>query len=69
MSTVLLCDGDWTLSANGWECSAAVTQAVYTAPVEYTAVMVTEAIFQGFSVAFPLMVIAWGGRQLLRMVK
>ncbi len=65
----VLCDGDWTLTANGLQCSGAITQALYSAPVEYTAEMITEAVFNGFSVTFPLMVIAWGGRQLLKFVR
>lgn len=65
----ILCDIDWTITANGWDCLGAVTQVVYTAPVEYTASMATEALFNGFSVAIPLMAAAWGGRQLLKMLR
>lgn len=68
MSSVLLCDSAWELS-NGWQCSGAVTQAIYSAPVEYTAAMASEALFTGFSVAFPLLIVAWGGRQLIKMVR
>lgn len=69
MSKAILCDGDWISTASGWDCSGAITQVVYTAPVEYTAAMVAEAIFQGFSVTLPLMAVAWGGRQLLKMLR
>lgn len=69
MSKLLLCDGDWILSGSAWECSGAVTQAVFSAPVDYTASMVTEAVFHGFSVTFPVMALAWGARQVLRMVR
>lgn len=69
MSRILLCDGDWTATGSGWDCTGAVTQVVFSAPVEYTAAMVTEAVFHGFSVTFPLMLIAWGGRQLLKTVR
>lgn len=69
MAKVLLCDGDWIAGSSGWECSGAVTQFVFSAPVEYTAEMITEAVFQGFSVTFPLMVVAWGGRQVIKMVR
>jgi hypothetical protein len=68
MSQLLLCDGSWEFTTT-WECSGAVTQAVYTVPTEYTAAMATEALFQGFSVAFPLLIVAWGGRQLIKMVR
>ncbi|WP_138438223.1 hypothetical protein [Marinobacter alexandrii] len=69
MSKAILCDGDWTLTASGWDCSGAITQVVYTIPVEYTPAMIAEAIFQGFSVTLPLMAVAWGGRQLLKMLR
>lgn len=69
MSKLILCDGDWTLSGAAWECAGTVTQIVYSAPVEYTPEMITEAIFYGFTVTFPLMAIAWGGRQLLKAVR
>lgn len=69
MGKLISCDGDWTVTANGWDCTGTVMQIVYTAPVEYTAAMVTEAIFQGFTVTLPLMAVAWGGRQLLKMLR
>lgn len=69
MGKLISCDGDWTVTANGWECLGTATQIVYTAPVEYTAAMATEALFQGFSVVLPLMMLAWGGLQLLKMVR
>lgn len=69
MSKAILCDGNWTIAASGWDCTGAITQVVYTAPVEYTPAMIAEAIFHGFSVTLPLMAVAWGGRQLLKMLK
>ncbi|MCC4284371.1 hypothetical protein LL273_11595 [Marinobacter salarius] len=69
MSKAILCDGDWTITASGWDCTGAITQVVYTAPVEYTPAMIAEAIFHGFSVTLPLMAVAWGGRQLLKMLR
>ena len=69
MSKAILCDGNWTLTASGWDCTGAITQVVYTAPVEYTPAMIAEALFHGFSVTLPLMAVAWGGRQLLKMLK
>ncbi|WP_305967581.1 hypothetical protein [Marinobacter salsuginis] len=69
MASAILCDGDWIVDASGINCLGAITQVVYTVPVEYTAGMITEAIFHGFSLTFPLMVIAWGGRQLLKAVR
>ena len=69
MSKAILCDGNWTITASGWDCTGAITQVVYTAPVEYTPAMIAEAIFHGFSVTLPLMAVAWGGRQLLKMLK
>lgn len=69
MSRVLLCDGDWVASGSAWECTGAITQVVYSAPVEYTAAMITEAVFHGFSVTLPLMAVAWGGRQVLKIVR
>ena len=69
MGKLISCDGDWVVTASGWDCSGAITQIVYTAPVEYTPEMVIEALFHGFSVAFPLLVVAWGGRQILKMVR
>lgn len=69
MGKVILCDGDWMFAGSAWECSGSVTQIVYSAPVEYTAAMATEALFQGFSVVLPLMAVAWGGRQILKMLK
>jgi hypothetical protein len=68
MSSVLLCEGGWTYSTD-WVCSGAVTQAVYSPPQEYTAAMASEAIFQGFSIGFTLLIVVWGGRQLIKMVK
>lgn len=69
MANAVLCDGDWTVTASGLDCSGAITQVVYTVPVEYTAAMLVEALFQGFSVTLPLMAVAWGGRQLLKMLR
>jgi hypothetical protein len=66
---LISCDGDWTVTASGWDCTGAVTQIVYSAPVEYTWDMAATALFQGFSVVFPLMVVAWGGRQILKMLR
>lgn len=69
MSKAILCDGNWTITASGWDCTGAITQVVYTAPVEYTPAMIAEAIFQGFSVTLPLMAVAWGGRRILEMLR
>lgn len=69
MGKLILCDSDWIVTASGWDCSGAVTQIVYSAPVEYTAAMATEALFHGFSITLPLLALAWGGRQLLKMVR
>lgn len=69
MGKLILCDGDWTPTGSAWDCSGAVTQIVYSAPVEYTWDMAATALFQGFSVVFPLMVVAWGGRQVLKMLR
>lgn len=69
MSKAILCDGDWTITASSWDCTGAITQVVYTAPVEYTPAMIAEAIFHGFSVTLPLMAVAWGGRRLLEMLR
>ena len=69
MSKAILCDGNWTITASGWDCTGAITQVVYTAPVEYTPAMIAEAIFHGFSVTLPLMAVAWGGRRLLEMLR
>lgn len=69
MGKLILCDGDWTATASGWDCTGAVTQIVYSAPVEYTPAMIAEALFQGFSVTLPLMAVAWGGRFFLKMLR
>ena len=69
MGKLISCDGDWTVTATGWDCLGTVTQIVYTAPVEYTGLMATEAIFHGFSMTLPLMALAWGGRHVLKMVR
>ncbi|PSF10574.1 hypothetical protein C7H09_06420 [Marinobacter fuscus] len=69
MGKLISCDGDWTATASGWDCTGAVTQIVYSAPVEYTPAMITEALFYGFSVTLPLLAVAWGGRQIIKMVR
>ncbi|SNC76944.1 hypothetical protein SAMN04487881_3692 [Marinobacter sp. es.048] len=69
MSKAILCDGDWTLTASGWDCTGAITQVVYSVPAEVTAATITEGIFYGFSATLPLMAVAWGGRQLLKMLR
>lgn len=70
MSTkLLLCDGDWTASATGWECSGAVSQVVYSAPVEYTQEMALEAFFYGFTMFLPVLAIVFGGRQILHFLR
>ena len=69
MSNAILCDGNWTLTASGWDCTGAITQVVYSVPVEYTSAMMAEAIFHGFSTTLPLFAVAWGGRRLLEMLK
>lgn len=63
---LILCDGDWQHTGSGWDCSGAVTQIVHSAPVEYTAQMAMEAIFQGFSVTLPVFAVIFGGRLLLK---
>lgn len=69
MSKAILCDGDWTITASGWDCTGDIIQVVYSAPVEYTAAMAMDALFHGFAAALPLMAVAWGGRQVLKMLK
>lgn len=68
MSKLILCDGDWTLSGAAWECAGTVTQIVYSAPVEYTAEMAMEAIFQGFSANVAVMATVFGGRLILKQI-
>lgn len=69
MGKLISCDGDWTVTASAWDCTGTVTQIVYSAPVEYTAAMATEAVFHGFSMTLPLLALAWGGRQILKTVR
>lgn len=62
----LLCDGDWTHTGSGWDCTGAVAQVVYSAPVEYTAEMAMDAVFAGFTTVFPVFAAIFGGRLILK---
>jgi len=68
-SMILLCSGDWILQAGSWVCDGSVTQTVYSAPVEYTWTMAARALFEGVKFAVPLMAVAWGGRQIIAMLR
>lgn len=69
MANQILCDGDWTVTPSGVDCVGTITQIVYTAPVEYTATMAMEAIFQGFATMVVPMAVVFGGRLILKTLK
>jgi len=69
MGKLILCDGNWQPGPSGWDCTGAVTQVVYSAPVEYTAAMAVEAFFIGFSTVLPVLAVIFGGRQILKMLR
>ena len=65
-----LCNGgDWVPNGSSLECTGTIMQSVYSVPVEYTAEMAMEAIFQGFMVAIPVLAVVFGGRQILKMLR
>ena len=74
LSTLMpVCDGELTaVLVNGlyqFDCTGAFYSAVHVAPVAYTAELATEALFQGFMFAIPVLATVFGGRQILKMLR
>lgn len=69
MANLILCDGSWAHSGTGWECSGAITQVTYFAPVEFTSQMALESFFHGFATVVPVLLVIFGGRQILKMLR
>lgn len=69
MSNLILCDGNWTQTATGWDCAGAVTQVVYSAPAEFTTEMAVAAFASGFATVLPVLAVIFGGRQILKMLR